>query len=515
MRQTSTELLNGLPPSWVKVTLGEVAQIRSGTGFPVYLQGRPEGDIPFAKVSDISQAVESGSKYLVSAAHFISQEEAYQLRAEPLPTNSVVFAKIGGAIELNRRVLLKRPFIVDNNVMGAIPESGIEPLYLYYFMLTQHLGKISRATTVPSLRKSDIESLSIPVPPLNEQRRIASTLEELFSDLDAGVEALQKAQTKLKLYRAAVLKVAVGGQLTAEWRKQHPRTESASDLLKRVLADRRRRWDEEQLQRFAEKGAEPPRGWQARYPEPTAARVDDLPPLPKNWCWATLDQLSTEIRNGYSLKPTATAGIPILRISSVRPLALDMHDVRYLPGHINHYRSFNLEKDDLLFTRYNGTRSLVGVCAAVPFLAAPLVHPDKLIRVRLQQSLPAYVALAANTGISRKFLESRIRTTAGQAGISGHDLKELPIPLAPLEEQQAIAELIDEQLSMIDYVEADIETKLTASHSLRQSILHRAFTGQLVPQDPDDESASELLKRIAAERAQHSNSKPGRRARNA
>ena len=132
-----------------------------------------------------------------------------------------------------------------------------------------------------------LRPLPVPVAPLNEQRRIVDALDELFSDLDAGVAALERVQAKLKHYRAAVLKAAVEGALTAEWRAQHPATEPASALLTRILAERRRRWEETQLQKFKEAGKEPPKNWKAKYKEPVAPDMTSLPLLPNGWCWVS------------------------------------------------------------------------------------------------------------------------------------------------------------------------------------------------------------------------------------
>ena len=141
-----------------------------------------------------------------------------------------------------------------------------------------------------------------------EQERIADALDELLSDLDAGVAALEGVQAKLKHYRAAVLKAAVEGALTAEWRAQHPDTEPASALLDRILAERRRRWEEAQLQKFKDAGKEPPKNWKAKYQEPVAPDTTNLPLLPDRWCWATLDNLLVRLkRNRANEAAAATA----------------------------------------------------------------------------------------------------------------------------------------------------------------------------------------------------------------
>lgn len=139
--------------------------------------------------------------------------------------------------------------------------------------------------------------------------------------------------------------------------------------------------------------------------------------------------------------------------------------MRYLSGSAEDYTGYLIKQADLLFTRYNGTPSLVGVCAVVPAIAREIVHPDKVIRCRMLADFgsPNYVAIASNVGSSRRFLSKRIRTTAGQAGVSGSDIKETPIPFPPNSEQDEIAELIEDQLSVIEHLEADLEAKLKSA----------------------------------------------------
>ena len=132
------------------------------------------------------------------------------------------------------------------------------------------------------------------------------------------------------------------------------------------------------------------------------------------------------------------------------------------------------------------------------------LHPDKLIRVKPLTGvrLGAWIEVCGNVGLSRKHVVSRVKTTAGQTGISGDDLKKTPIPLAPVLEQEAALTLLDERLEAIKDLERPAELSLKQSTAQRQNILRAAFSGQLVPQDPSDEPASVLLERIRAERAE-------------
>jgi type I restriction enzyme, S subunit len=145
---------------------------------------------------------------------------------------------------------------------------------------------------------------------------------------------------------------------------------------------------------------------------------------------------------------------------------------------------------------------LLGVAGKVRGCSSPTLHPDKLIRVKtvLTGPLSSYVELASNIGVSRTFIESRARTTAGQKGISGSDIKQILIPLPPLIEQEQIVALVEEQLSIISELETTMEHSLQRAERERQSILREAFAGRLVPQDPGNEPASVLLERIREER---------------
>lgn len=222
--------------------------------------------------------------------------------------------------------------------------------------------------------------------------------------------------------------------------------------------------------------------WKKKYKEPAGPDTANLPELPEGWAWVSLEQLLCFLRNGISAKPDADTGLPILRISAVRPMLIKLNDVRYLPSGEDEYLDYALSVGDLLFTRYNGNPDLVGVCGVVPELSTTIVHPDKLIRCKLasNQSIPKFVAHTANIGSSRDYLAQRVRTTAGQVGISGTDLRGMPIPLPPHAEQEIILEELDRRLSVTEELEATIETNLKRAERLRQTILQRAFSGGLV-----------------------------------
>ena len=160
------------------VALGEVATLQAGIGFPPALQGRSDGDFPFAKVGDISRCGRSEFSVLSTADHYIDESDVAQLRAKPVPAGSVLFAKIGEAIRQNHRVIAGRPLLIDNNAMAAIPSERIDSRFLYHYLKTVDFYALAPATTVPALRKSELDGIRVPFFPLEEQRRIAAILDQ-------------------------------------------------------------------------------------------------------------------------------------------------------------------------------------------------------------------------------------------------------------------------------------------------------------------------------------------------
>jgi type I restriction enzyme S subunit len=355
-----------------------------------------------------------------------------------------------------------------------------------------------------NISQDKVFSISLSLPPAPEQSRIAEALDELLSDLDTGIATLERIRTKLKSYRAAVLKAAVEGALTADWRAAHPATESADVLLTRILAERRRRWEESQLQKFKAVGKTPPKGWREKYQEPITPDITNHPNLPEGWRWTTVEQCSNLIQYGTSAKTGAeSSGVPVIRMGNIKADGgLDLSELKYLPQSHEEFPVLLLDKGDLLFNRTNSAE-LVGKTGYFSGVPSPCSFASYLIRVKmLNGALPQVLAFALNGNFGRHWIKRVVTQVVGQANVNGSKLASFAFPLAPLNEQLAIVDAVEAQLSVIDHLDADIEAKLTSAQALRQSILRCAFAGELVSQDPADEPASGLLKRIAAERAE-------------
>lgn len=185
--------------SWPMVKLGSVGEFKAGFGFPVEYQGKKEGDYPFAKVGDISAVVRSGHKNIFHAGNYIDKDILGNLKAKTIPKGTIVFAKIGEAIKQNFRAVTTVEMVIDNNVMGLVPDNNlVDTNYLFYFMRSLDLYQFSGATTIPALRKSMLENIQIPLPPLSEQKRIAAILDKADSIRQKREQAINLADNFLR-----------------------------------------------------------------------------------------------------------------------------------------------------------------------------------------------------------------------------------------------------------------------------------------------------------------------------
>ena len=474
-----------LPLGWVETTLAEVVERRIDKSGP---QARPEAqyigmDQVEAHRMRLLGTREAGS--MKSAANVFRGGDVLYGRLRPY-LNKIYRPDFDG--------MCSSEFIV-------IPEtSAVRGNFLKYRMNAGDFVKFSSGLNTgdrPRVDFSQIGEFELSLPPRAEQSRIADTLDELFSDLDAGVMALERTRDKLELYRASVLKAAVEGALTADWRKRHTQVEPAIELLKRILVERRRRWEKDQLRQFEDKGKVPPKSWRGKYREPESFATVPLLPLPEGWCWASLDQLGSLDRGRSRHRPRNAEFLyggpyPFIQTGDVRGAQ------QYIREHTQTYSRAGLEQSRL-WPAATLCVTIAANIANTAILSYPACFPDSIVGVSFDESSVSVRYVEMYIRSVRTRIEAYAPATA-QKNINNTVLRTLPVPLPPVDEQYAIVEAADIQLSTIEHVESVLNDKLKTAPELRQAILRHAFGGRLVPQDPNDEPASELLTRIAAER---------------
>lgn len=511
---SSSPYIFEIPAAWAWVKVNDITTVIRGAS------PRPKGDpryfggpIPWIMISDVSR--EPG-KYLTKTREGVTPEGAERSRL--LNPGSLILSNSGTVCV--PKLLGVSGCIHDGFVsFPSLPEE-ISKDFLYHwfdYIRPRVIQANKQGITQVNLNTEIVRELDVPIPPALEQRRIVAKIEELFSDLDAGVAALERAKANLKRYRAAVLKAAVEGKLTEAWRAEHPNTEPASKLLERILAERRQKWEADQLAKFAAAKKEPPKNWKAKYVEPTPPETTGLPELPEGWCWASVEQTS-EVQGGIQKQPKrapASNSFPFLRVANVHRDRLDLSEVHRIELFGDELDRLRLQPDDLLVVEGNGSKTEIGRSAIWKGEIEDCVHQNHIIRVRFLAGSSRYLNAYWNSPFGNARVMDQAASTSGLYTLSVTKVCALPIPLAPTAEQGQIVAEVEQRLSVIAAAEKEINHGLLRASRLRQSILKQAFEGKLVPQDPTDEPASVLLERLRAKQTIHEgNGKPDIRARN-
>lgn len=372
------------------------------------------------------------------------------------------------------------------------PLEFFEPKLFYYFLHCIRIPDKGYARHFQFFKKE-----SIPLPPYNEQTRIVEKIEELFSELDAGINYLQGIRLKLKSYRQSVLKAAFEGKLTKEWREEHKdELEPAEKLIERIRQEKEEQYKLD-LEKAKKDGTQKPKKPIDLPPVDTC----DLPELPDGWEWIHLDEISNKITDGEHIRPKVqNEGVPFLSAKDIHndeiifknSLFVSLSDAKKF------WKRCNPELGDILVVSRGAT---VGRCSIVKternfclLGSVILIKSPKLLNNK-------YIVFLLKSPFTNRILLGLSGSTAQQA-IYIRDIKNTAIALCSFEEQLQIVEEIESRLSVTDKVEQTVDENLKKAESLRQSILKKAFEGRLVPQDPNDEPAEKLLEQIKKQKAE-------------
>ena len=481
-----------LPSGWTVTTLADIClpveKIRPKT--------TPDRSFTYLDIASIDN-----SQFRLVSPKVILGKDAPSRARQKVKSGNVLFSTV--------RTYLKNIAMVPPEFDGEVASTGfcilnpadeIDHRFIFYLVLNDEfiskLNPLQRGTSYPAVRDGDVLSQAVVLPPLPEQRRIVAEIEKQFTRLDASVDGLKRAQANLKRYRSSVLKAACEGKLVpteAELAQSEGRDyEPADRLLERILAERRAQWGSQKRHR-------------GKYKEPTALDISDLSELPEGWAWTTVDQIVTESEYGTSVKCSYEAdGHPVVRIPNIVAGEIDLTDIKYATQPFKFDSSKALNVGDVLMCRTNGSVKLIGRTAVVKAQMEPdYAFASYLLRFRFWEKkiLPLWFHIFASSEYGRSFIEGHAASSAGQHNVSLRLIHSMTLALPPLPEQHRIVAEVERHLSVIQNAEAAVDASLKRAERLRQSILKQAFSGQLVPQDPNDEPASVLLERIRAERA--------------
>jgi type I restriction enzyme S subunit len=483
-----------IPDHWEWTTIETIAEVIAG-GTPNASDNSNFSDqgIPWITPADLTgyelPTIQRGRRGL-------SEKGLEASSAKLLPAGAVLFSS---RAPIGYCVVAANPIATNQGFKNLILRGGIDPRYvrLYLIASKEYAESHASGTTFPELSAARMKLLSFPLPPLAEQRRIVAKIEALTARSRAARAALADVPALLEQYRQSVLASAFRGDLTADWRANHPDTEPASAMLDRIRSERRRQWEA----KYPKK----------RYVEPDSVDDTDLPELPNGWVYARTDEIvapGTVISYGIVLPDDPLKeGVPYIR-------GQDIEDGRILVDQLwktspeiaaKHERSSVLEGDVLL--------------CIIRHLKVATV-PKGIDGANLTQGT---VRLRPSEAISGPFLAAYLESPAAQGWmkeryfgmamprINVEDARAIPVPVAPIAEQLEVTRRISGYERVRARVLAEVRAALGEEDRLDQSILAKAFRGELVPQDPADEPASVLLDRLRAVAADSPGNGPPRR----
>ncbi len=423
---------------------------------------------------------------------------------------------VGRTVLVDKQSLLFQPTIpkVCTNFMRLMrfPKSLDSKFINYYFDFFYASGEIVNyqggSNNLRNLKFAEFSKIRIPLPPFKEQQRIVSKIEELFSDLDNGIDNLKLAQTQLKVYRQALLKSAFEGKLTEQWRKEN-NPEPAEKLLERIKEERKKRYEQEVKdwkeavkvwEKNGKKEQKPLRPKQNRViGKIIESEIAQLPKIPIGWKYTKLGNLGSLERGKSKHRPRNDSRLfggdyPFIQTGEVRNSNIVIREFEKT------YSEFGLQQSKL-WKKGTLCITIAANIAETAFLGFDACFPDSVVGY-LPENNTSDKYIFHFIEFSKKRIEEFAPATA-QKNINLNILDNIYTPICSINEQLQIVNHLDSIFSIVDNLESTIIQSFKHSEYLRQSILKKAFEGKLVEQDPRDEPASELLKRIQAEKKKY------------
>ncbi|MEA5479581.1 restriction endonuclease subunit S [Pseudanabaena galeata UHCC 0370] len=445
--------------------------------------------IPIIRLQNIDR-----NRFINSNIKFVSPEKAESLARHSFVKGNIAITKLGEPLGKACIIpdFLEKGIIVADIVRVRVDEDKVNSTYLTYSINSQdvieQLQNQTKGTTRARVNLSHIREIQIPLPPLNEQRRIVEKVEALMARSRKAKEALDAIPKLIEQFRQSVLAAAFRGDLTADWREQNPNIEPASVLLKHIRKEREifNQSTKDKLLLSSEIDEE-------------GLQISDIP---ESWEIVQSKELFSFVTSGSRgwAKYYSEKGSIFIRMGNLnrQTIKLDLDSIQrvQLPQGIEGTRTKVKENDILI--------SITADCGMIGIVPASFPEAYVNQHVALARPInyicPQYLAwyLASSEGGVKQFRE--LQRGATKVGLVLGDIQSILIPLPSLQEQIKIVEVIDMIFKRIEYIESEYMNLAKNLDTLNQSILSKAFRGELVEQDPNDEPASVLLERIQKER---------------
>jgi type I restriction enzyme, S subunit len=470
IKKSSNKEFQELPDGWKVVKLGDVIDIQGGSQPPkkYFIYEPQEGYIRLLQIRDF------GDK---PAPTYVPREKVTKFCVK----DDIFIARYGASLG---RIVTGMEGAYNVALAKVIFDKEIFfPKYLFYLLQTPYfqtpIHMISRSAQ-NGFNKGEIYPIRIPLAPIGEQKHIIEEIEKQFSHLDEAVENLRRVKANLKQYKASVLKAAVEGKLTEEWRKNHPDVEPA-DRLQQNINSKRMHWIEQTIKN----GESEPKRVKNKLKK-HKFKIPKSWNIPDSWVWSSFLMACKIVVDCHNkTAPYEIDGIPLVRTTNIKSGCLLIDEVKYVSQKTYEYWSRRCypEPGDILFTR----EAPMGEATIIPKdIKLCMGQRTMLLRV-FSECLDAKYLLYV---IMSPPFQQRFGLGAVGSGVKHlrvGDVESLSFPLPPFNEQLKIVEIVEQKLSIVNKIKVGVDRNLRFVDHLRQSILKKAFTGKLVPRHDADE----------------------------
>lgn len=488
--------MSELPKGWETVAIGEINAYDSGNIDP---QSKPNEcfelySVPIFPTRKPETALGAD---IGSTKQKVAPDDVLLCKINPRINRVWQVAEKGNLEQIasSEWIIIRQPLMDSNFLRHQLCEQGFRE------RLCAEVSGVGGSLTRAQPKK--VTTYKIVLPPLAEQTRIAQKLDELLAQVDTLKARIDAIPALLKRFRQSALAAAVSGRLTEEWREARCLPETSVDLLAHTKTEKLS-WvvensDHNEARRVFKRAS----GFDAGSLEAQS--------LPDGWCWASLEDVVLLVVDCHNkTAPYQEAGVALVRTTNIRDGAFSWEDLRHVSEGTYTYWSRRCvpEPGDIVFTR----EAPMGEAAIIPpSTKLCLGQRTMLFRCVNGGTSAGYLLLALLDPVFKTRSEE-IAVGTGVKHFRVGDVSDLKIPVAPKEEQTEIVRRIEQFFAFADQLEAKVASAKSRIDHLTQSILAKAFRGELVPQDPNDEPASVLLERIKAQRAAAPKAKRGRKA---
>jgi type I restriction enzyme, S subunit len=478
---------NELPTGWAESTIGNCFfEIRNGTTAPQNKFGK---GVPVTRIETIQN-----NKFDLARVHHVENPTTELIEIFRYQHGDIALSHINSLEHVGKTALYEgAPEVLlhgMNLLRLRVGQMAIDPRFAHLFMKTDLFRnevreRVGHAVNQVSINQKNLAQVPFIVAPLPEQRRIILKLGKLLDKVDACQHRLPKILTLLKRFRQSVLAAACSGRLTADWREDNPAVDIVVEILNAI---RIRREAAAKVHSLKEK---------IRHIY-EVSEENNSNELPECWQFVTLNNLCVSLDYGTSAKSQPSGKVPVLRMGNIQNGKLDWDDLVYTSD-ADEIQSYSLKPYTVLFNRTNSPE-LVGK-TAIYRGEHPAIFAGYLIRINTFPELdPQYRNLCLNTSYAKEFFLHVKTDGVSQSNINAQKLGTFEVPFCNPDEQREIVRRVDALFALANQIEARFATAKARVDQLTQSLLAKAFSGNLVPQDPNDEPASVLLERIKAER---------------